>query len=98
MIFVVLEGNRVVENPDAWTAKPAGGSGLVIHLVDERGEVVGNFPIKLVKYYGSTLPPHYKQFLDEQKEWAAKSPAEREADIEEARQRRKERERKEREP
>ena len=92
MIYVVLEGNRVIENPDAVAAKPAGAAGLVIHIVDVHGTIIGNYPLKLVRYYGQTLPPYFAKFLDEQREWDAKSPEEKESIQAEQRKKRQERE------
>lgn len=79
MIYVVLEGNRVIENPDGVMGKPAGAAGVVIHVVDAHGTIIGNYPIKLVRYYGQTLPPYWQKMLDDQKAWDSKTPEEKEA-------------------
>lgn len=92
MIYVVIEGNRVIECPEAVSAKPAGGAGLVIHLFSDQGEIAGNFPMKIVRFYGSALPPFYSALFEEQKRWASLTQAEKDAEIEAARKRREERE------
>jgi len=74
-IYVVSEG-RIVVFPDATAAKPSGMGGVVVHIM--RGdEVIGNIPMKQVRYYGTELPPTYQQDYENQLSWAALTPEER---------------------
>ncbi len=74
MIYIVSDG-RIITFPDATVAKMA-GSGNVIHII--RGDdIIGNFPAKNVRYYGTELPPAFQEDYKNQREWESLSPEER---------------------
>lgn len=83
-IYVVTEG-RIVHFQNATGAKPSGIGGVVVHIMRE-DEVIGNIPMKLVKFYGSELPPTYKKDYENQLAWEKMSPEERTAARAKARQ------------
>lgn len=61
--------------PDATVAKMA-GSGNVVHII--RGEeIIGNFPTKAVRYYGTELPPSFKKDFENQQAWDNLPPEKR---------------------
>ena len=73
MIYIVSDG-RIVTFPDATVAKMAGGN--VIHII--RGDdIIGNFPAKNVRYYGTELPPTFQEDYKNQLAWEGLSPEER---------------------
>lgn len=76
-VYIVSEG-RVLYFPDATVAKMA-GSGNVVHIIRNE-EIIGNFPAKSVRYYGTELPPAFKKDYENQLEWE-KLPPEKRAEI-----------------
>lgn len=76
-IYVVTEG-RIIHFQNATGAKPSGIGGVVVHIMRE-DEVVGNIPMKLVKFYGSELPATYKKDYEDQLVWEKLSPEEKTA-------------------
>jgi hypothetical protein len=76
MVYVVTEG-RIIVFPNATGAKPSGVGGVVVHIIGEDNSVIGNFPMRTVKYYGTELPPTYQQDYENQLAWAALTPEER---------------------
>lgn len=73
-VYIVSEG-RVLLFPDATVAKMA-SSGNVIHII--RGdEIIGNFPTKAVRFYGTELPPAFKKDYENQLAWEALTPEQR---------------------
>lgn len=75
MIYIVAEG-KIVKYPDAVSAK-ASGSGHVVHVIGPDNKIIGNFPMKIVKFFGEDLPEIYNDQLREQERWAAMTPDER---------------------
>lgn len=69
MIYIVNESERIITFPDAVFAKPSGAAGTVIHIIGTDDSVIGNFPIRSVKYYGPQLPPFYQKKYEEQQRW-----------------------------
>jgi len=76
VVYVVTEG-RIIVFPEATGAKPSGIGGVVVHIIGKDNSVVGNFPMKTVKYYGTELPPTYQQDYENQLAWAKLTPEER---------------------
>ena len=76
-VYVVTEG-RIVVFPEASGAKPSGIGGVVVHIIGKDGtSVIGNFPMRSVRYYGTELPPTYQQDYENQLAWMKLSPEER---------------------
>ena len=75
-VYVVTEG-RIVVFPDATGAKPSGVGGVVVHILGKDDKVIGNFPMRNVRYYGTELPPTYREDYENQLAWQALSPEER---------------------
>lgn len=74
-VYVVTEG-RIIVFPDATGAKPSGIGGVVVHIL--RGsDVIGNFPMRSVRYYGTELPPTFQQDYENQLAWSKLTPEER---------------------
>lgn len=44
----------------ATQAKPS-GNGYIVHVIDELGAIVGNFPMRNVRFYGTELPEVYRE-------------------------------------
>jgi len=73
-VFIVSDG-RVIEFPDATIAKMAAHGNAVFVIRDE--EIIGTFPTKTVRYYGTELPPAFLKDWENQKAWEALTPEQR---------------------
>ncbi len=80
MIYIVNESEKIIVFPDAVHAKPSGGTGTVVHIIGRDDSVIGNFPIRTVKYYGTQLPPAYQKKYEEQLRWESMTREEQEAE------------------
>jgi hypothetical protein len=86
MIYVVTEG-KILTFPTAVVAK-ASGSGGVVHVIGQDDKIIGNVPMKIVKFYGPELPEVFKDQLRVQERWASLTPEERERERREGREKR----------
>lgn len=73
-VYIVSDG-RVILFPDATVAKMA-AHGNTVHVIRNE-EIIGNFPTKSVRFYGTELPPTFKQDYENQLAWEKLTPAER---------------------
>lgn len=73
-VFIVSDG-RVIEFPDATVAKMATHGNAVFVIRGE--EIIGTFPTKSVRYYGTELPPAFLKDWENQKAWDALTPEQR---------------------
>lgn len=73
-VYIVSDG-RVLLFPDATVAKMA-GSGMVVHIIRNE-EIIGNFPAKSVRYYGTELPPSFQKDYENQLAWEKLTPEQR---------------------
>lgn len=78
MIYVVTEG-KIILFENAIQAKSS-GNGFIIHIIDDKGAIVGNFPMRNVKFFGTELPEVYKEQYSEQVRWSKLTPDERAAE------------------
>lgn len=67
MIYVVT-GQEIIVFEKAVEAKPS-GAGHVVHIIGADNTIIGNFPVKGVKYYGTELPPAFQKQYEEQIRW-----------------------------
>ena len=86
MIYVVVEG-KILTFPKAIVAKSSRDGG-VIHVIGEDDKIIGNVPMKIVKFYGQELPEVYQDQLKVQERWASLTPEERERERREGREKR----------
>jgi len=78
MIYVVT-GDQIIVFEKAVEAKPS-GAGHVVHVIGANNLIIGNFPVKGVKYYGTELPTVYQQQYDEQVRWDALTDDQKDAE------------------
>jgi hypothetical protein len=75
VIYVVTEG-KIILFEAASQAKPS-GNGFIVHVIDDTGAIVGNFPMRTVKFYGTSLPEVYREQYSEQVRWSKLTPEQR---------------------